>query len=581
MEISLINAIVHPCTQYALDVVAGRRVTGHMEMLACQRHLDDLARRDDAAFPWIFDEEKANRIYDWFKYCRHTEGQLAGESIELLPFQQFDLGCIFGWVGKETGIRRFEKAYIQVARKNGKSTEMSGIGLFLMCGDGEESPKVYCAAVDREQARIVFDGAKRMAYKSQDIKKRLKIRQAEINHISRGGRMMPLSKETQNKDGLNPSGAIIDEYHAHKTSEIFDLIWTAWGHRSQALMMIISTAGMDANNSPCFREYQLCKQIIDPASDIKNERYFVMIRELDPGDDEHDPANWIKANPLRAASPEGLAKLKDQHDEAFTSKDPSKIRTFRIKILNRWIYDSDASYMGEIMSEWDKLAVTPKEFAELTKGALCLVGLDLSKKIDLTGDGFIFALQDGRVAVTARGFIPEGAVVRHEQTDLIPYRDWAADGWVKITDGDVTDYDEIKTHVHDVELDYLWKVLEICYDPYNATHLANEMTKDGYVCVEIRQGVRTLSEPTKLFRELVAQGKIVHDGSPLLKWCVYNAKEVTDNNENIKITKKNVSDTNRVDLLTAILTGMVRLPALRDAGPVDISDEILNDEWGM
>lgn len=572
---------VHPTTQYALDVVTGKRVTGRLERLACQRHLNDLARQGTESFPWVFDEEKANRVFDWFSYCKHLEGPLAGSPIELEPFQKFDLGVIFGWVHKDTGFRRFEKAYIEEARKNGKSTIMSGVGLYLMCGDGEESPKVYCAAVDREQARIVFDGAKRMAFKSPDIKKRLRIRQAEINHISKGGRLMPLSRETQNKDGLNPSGAIIDEYHAHKTSEIYDLIWSAWGQRDQALLMVITTAGMDANNSPCFEEYEICKKIIDPESETVNERYFVMIRELDKDDDEHDPANWIKSNPLRAATPAGIARIQEQHDDAFSTKNPSKIRAFRIKNLNRWIYDSEASYMGEIMSDWDRLAVTREEFLELTRGMQCVTGWDLSKKIDLTGDGFIFNLPDGRLAVTARGFIPEGAVIRHEETDLVPYRDWAADNWVKITEGEVTDYDEMESHIYDVELDYKWKIFQIAYDPYNATGLATKMTKKGYVCVEIRQGVATLSEPTKLFRELVAQGKLVHDGSPLLKWCVFNAKEKSDTNENIKITKKNVSDTNRVDLLTAILNAMVLLPALRDAAPVDKSEQVLAEGWGM
>ena len=159
---------VHPCTQYALDVVEGRRVAGQTERLACQRHLDDLARQGSDDFPWVFDETRANRIYTWFRYCHHVEGPLAGKPIELLPFQQFDLGCIFGWVHRETGLRRFEKAYIQEARKNGKSTILAGVGLYLMAGDGEESPAVYCAAVDKEQARIIYraagDGAEKPGY---------------------------------------------------------------------------------------------------------------------------------------------------------------------------------------------------------------------------------------------------------------------------------------------------------------------------------------------------------------------------------------------------------------------------------
>lgn len=554
---------VHPVTQYALEAVQGLRVVGHSELLACQRHLDDLKRQATDGFPWVFDEEKANKIYRWFGYCHHIKGPLAGTPIELLPFEQFDLGSIFGWVHKDTRYRRFETAYIQEGRKNAKSTEAAGVADFLMCGDGEESPEVYCAAVDKDQARIVYKIAKDMAMKSPDIRKRLRIRNYEISHITRGGTMAPLSKETKNKDGLNPSGVIIDEYHAHPTSEIHDLLSSAWGQRAQALMMIITTAGVDAEKSPCFKEYELCKQILQRL--IINERYFVMIRELDPKDDEHDPKNWIKANPLRAATPEGLAILKEQHDAAFDSRDPDKIRTFRIKNLNKWVYDNDNGYIGEYLAGWDKLAVSRKKFKTLTHGMLCNVGFDLSKRIDLTADAFLFFLPDGRVAVTARGFIPEAGVVKHEKTDKVPYRDWAKDGWVTITDGDVTDYNEIRSHIADMELENDWKINEICYDPYNATHLATEMTTDGYICVEIRQGVQTLSEPTKLFRELVAQGKIVHDGSPLLKWCLGNAKEKIDSNENIKLTKENTNDTQRIDLLAAVINAMVRMTSLKES----------------
>lgn len=572
------SQVVHPCTQYALDVVEGRRVAGQLERLACQRHLNDLARQGTDGFPYVFDESLANRIYTWFSYCKHVEGPLAGKPIDLLPFQMFDLGCVFGWVHRETGYRRFEKAYDQRARKNGKSTELAGVGLYMMAGDGEESPAVYCAAVDREQARIVYRSAKAMAQKSPDIRKRLKIRDYEIGHMTRGGQMRALSKDTKNKDGLNPSCGIIDEYHAHPTSEIYDLLWSAWGQRAQALMYIITTAGFDVEQNPCHKEYEYCKQIVRGL--ITNERYFVIIRELDEGDDEHDPKNWIKANPLRASTPEMLKKLQDQHDEAFGSADPVKIRTFRVKNLNIWVYGAEDNYIGDLLPAWKELAVSREAFAELTKGRQCLVGADLSKKIDLTADGWLFALDDGRLAVSATGFMPQAGLEKHEKADDVQYRDWVADGWVIATEGQVTDYRAIETHIHDCELTHGWVVHEFCYDPYNATHFANELADQGYTCVEVRQGVRTLSEPTKLFRELIAQGRIVHDGSPVLTWCLANAVVEQDHNENIKLSKRNASDTKRIDLLAALINAMVRVQELRDASG-DISDDILSDEWGM
>lgn len=555
--------MMHAVTEYASEVADGRRVAGAAEVAACWRHLVDLGRQGVDGFEWVFDEDKADRIVRWFSYCRHVEGPLAGKTIDLLPFQVFDLGCLFGWVSAETGFRRFEKAYIQEARKNGKTAILSGVALYLMVGDLEESPSVYCAAVDRGQARILYRAAMSMARKSQDIRSRLKIRDYEIAHISRGGQMVALSKDTKNKDGLNPSGAVIDEYHAHPTSEIYDLLWSAWGQRSQALMTIITTAGMDVE-SPCHKEYEYCKEIL--AGQVVNERYFVMIRELDEGDDEHDPGAWIKANPLRAATGAGLARLREQHDEAFGSRDASKIRTFRVKNLNRWVHGDENSYMGAYLDEWDGCAVPRAEFERLTKGAAVTVGIDLSKKIDLTADGFVFALPDGRVGVCAHGFLPEEALEEHERSDKTAfYREWARDGWLTLTPGSVTDYAFIQSHIQDSELEREWHVHEVCFDPYQATHFANEMADMGYSMVEIRQGMLTLSEPTKLFRELVATGQLVHDGSPLLRWCVGNAQVVQDNNENIKVSKKFVNAGRRIDLLAAVLDALVRLQSLQEA----------------
>jgi phage terminase large subunit-like protein len=554
----------HPVTQYAIEAVEGKRTVGKSERLACERHLIDLKRQGSEVFPWVFDEGKANRIYTWFSHCKHVEGPKAGTPIELLPFQLFDLGNIFGWVHKDTGFRRFEKAYIQMARKNAKTTLLAGLALYLMAGDGEESPSVYCAAMDREQARILYRSSKAMALKSKDISKRLKVRNYAMSHLTRGGEMRALSADTGNKDGLNPSGVIIDEYHAHVTSEIYDLLWSAWGQRAQALMTIITTAGFDTDQNPCYKEYEYCKKVLTDV--LTNERYFIIIRELDEGDDEHDSDNWIKANPLRAATPEGVARLQEQHDEAFDSKDAVKIRNFRVKHLNIWVSESEDSYIGVYLDRWDGLGVSQSEFIELTRGLPCNVGIDLSKKIDLTAAGFIFCLPDDKLAVTAHGFIPSEGVSRHEKTDRIPYGAWAQDGWLTATEGDVTDYHRVQVHIQDAELANEWKVQEICFDPYNATHFANDMMTDGYTCIEVRQGVKTLSEPTKTFREMIAAGRIVHDGSPLLKWCIANAVTETDSNENIKLSKRNATDTKRIDLIAAVINAMVRLPALRENG---------------
>ncbi|MGA2490205.1 MAG: terminase TerL endonuclease subunit [Anaerolineales bacterium] len=553
--------MMHPCTQYAIDVVEGRRVVGKSEYLACKRHLDDLERQGSDVFPWVFDEARAERVYQFIGYCHHVEGELAGQPIVLEMFQKFDIGVMFGWIHKDSGERRFKKAYIQVARKNGKTAILAAVALYLMVGDDEMSPRVYCAAVDRGQARLMYDAAKSMADNSPDIAKRLIVRDYKISHAKRGGVLAPLSKETKNKDGLHPSGALVDEYHAHVTSEIYDLLSSAkGGHRKQPLMVIITTAGMDVE-SPCHHEYDYCKLILEDPS--INERYFVMIRELDPEDDEHDPAVWVKSNPLRVLIPRSLEELHEQHDEAFGSKDPAKIRTFRVKNLNIWQHGNEDTYMGDYIEQWDALGVPTDKFAEITKGKLCLVGVDLSKKVDLTADGFVFALDAERVAVCAHGFIPKEAIKRHEKTDKIPYTEWARGKWITATEGDITDYNRIQEHIAACKKEYGWEVHQLCYDPYNATHFATQLAEAGYTTVEIRQTMQNLNEPTKLFRDLVASGKLVHDGSPLLKWCVGNARQIVDTKENIMLSKRRAGDTRRIDLLAAIIDALRQLDELR------------------
>lgn len=604
----------HFTTTYAIECVEGKRNVGRMEMLACLRHLRDLARagqlskpiakrvekatgqpvpRRDPNFAYVFDTVQADFVaVDWFASINHVKGRMAGKPIVLIDSHRWEVSCVMGWVsrtdkikrgnGRSVGVRRFRKAFSTEARKNSKTTRGSVLELYFLVGDMEASPEVYCAAVDRMQARVLYNSAKEMAEKSRDLRSRLKIGKYEINHRTRGGIMVAFSGEIKNKDAFNPSCAFVDEYHAHATSELYDLLSSAQGQRAQPLLFTITTAGMDVE-SPCHKEYEYCKMILE--GQVENDHYFAMIRELDKDDDEHDPKNWEKSNPLLMADPITAQEFKDAHDEAFGSKDPAKIRTFRVKKLNIWVHGNENTYMGQYLipepgqtiSKWDQCAVSRERFLELTRGKLTISGLDLSKKIDLTASGNVFLLDDDVIAVTAHGYIPEAAVAKHEQLDKIPYGAWAKEGWLSITEGDVVDYRKVQDKIRDDEKDLGWKVHEIAYDPYNATHFAIEMAELGYITVEIAQWMKVLSEPTKMFREKVAAGKLIHDGSPLLRWAVGNAMQIVDTKENIMLSKKKAGDTRRIDPIACILTALVRLQSLKDG---DLSS-ILDDDWGM
>ena len=565
---------MHPTTQYAINVVYGDIKACKWEKLACTRHLTDLERQGSESFPFVFDESRADRIFAWFRVCRHVRGPFSGQPIELDNWQKFDLGCIFAWVHKDTGKRKYKTAYERVGRGNAKSTVMSGAVTYGMCADAlyppgheelakyEASPEIIVGAVDREQANIVWGDAREMAIASPGISQRLKIQKAAITHKTRGGKVRKLSKDSKNKDGGSPCFIIIDEYHAHPTSLIKDVTASGKGKRSQCLEFIITTAGEDAENSPCFKEDNICKKILE--GEIPNESYFVMIREIDDEDDPHDQKCWPKANPMfqnkNDYSEELFNTVKDEYDLAFGSGDPSKIRQWMIKRVNRFQSGAENKYFSGCMDKWKALAVSRKEFLELVKGRECYNGEDLSKCIDLTASGFVFRLDDGRYAVCAHGFMPKDTVTKHEHTDRLPYQYYADNGWCTITPGAVTDDREIKSYIHDMEFDQGWKMKELCCDPYGARQFMNEMGPDGegYQTVEIRQGFTSLSEPTKKLRELVLQGRVVHDGSPLLTQHLNNAIELKGEGELIKLSKKHKDDTQRIDLVAAIINALFR-----------------------
>lgn len=543
--------------------------------MACKRHLRDLERQGQPDFPYVFDETRANRIFGWFEeVCVHVEGVFSGEHIKLLPHQKFDLGNIFGWVHKDTGARRFKKAYKKVGRGNAKSAEMSAISNYVMCGDFyyppykpelrkiNGQPKVECAAVDRSQARIVLDNAKAMANASEEILKRLTVKTTYVEHKERKGHMRALSKDTKNKNGLNPDLVTIDEYHEHPSSFMVDVCYSSFGKKIQNLMVIITTAGIDAENNPCkVEEDSLCKPILEGL--IDDDTYFVIIREYDEGDDVHDFRLLTKANPMlqvKNAYSETLSeRIIKAHNEAYDSNIPEKIREYLTKRCNLWQAGSEDKYFSsELMQKFKEAAVTTDELKRLIEGRPSWNGDDLSKCEDLTASGFVHDLEDGRIAISVKGFIPQGAVSRHEKSDRVPYQSWAKDGYCEITPGEVTDIQYIERYIEDYHEENGLQLEEICCDPYNALQLMNNMSDKGYIAVEVRQGKPSLSEATKLFRKMAMEGKIVHDGNKLFLWCLGNAIQEQDSNENIKLSKKNASDTQRIDLIAAIINAMTR-----------------------
>jgi phage terminase large subunit-like protein len=547
---------------YCHDVLSGEIIACQKHKWACQRFLRDIKREGTEEFPYVFNEEKALRFLKWMTLFKHTKGKLAGQHIEPHPIQIFVFGNIYGWVHKDTGLRRFKKSYWQVARKNAKSQSLSCVGSYESSAFGENMAEVYIGATKTEQSRIVWNEIKAQIQGCDFLKGKYKIAYGKIEHLKSGSFIAALSKDAgKTGDGLNVQCGIIDEYHAHPTSEIYDVLVSGMGARPQPLMMIITTAGFELQH-PCYSvEYQYVSKILDPNNPIENDEYFVMINELDKDDDIKDERNWEKANPILCSYEEGIAYLRGELKAALDV--PEKMRNFLTKNMNVWVDMKDNGYMD--MSKWSACG---QDFdLSIIEGMECTVGVDLSAKIDLTSVGFEFK-KDGKYIVLSHSFMPEDTLDRKRKTDKVPYDLWVKQGWITTTPGAVVDYNFIKSYIKNFEQQYKVKIREICADPWNATQFMQDMEAEGYTVVEIRQGIQTLGGATKDFREQVYQGNVIHNNNPVLTWAISNAVTRQDANENIMLDKS--KSTERIDPIAAVLNAHVR--AMLRTEMVDINE---------
>ncbi|MED1305349.1 terminase [[Bacillus thuringiensis] serovar konkukian] len=556
---------------YCDDVLSGEVVACEKHKQSCKRFLRDIEREGSEDFPYVFNEEKALRFLKWMSLFKHTKGKLAGKRIEPHSIQIFVFSNIYGWVHRNTGLRRFKKAYWQVGRKNAKSQSLACVGSYEAMAFGENMSEVYIGATKAEQSKIVWNEIKAQMNGCEDLKGKFNIAYGKIQHSKTDSFISALSKDAgKSGDGLNVQCGIIDEYHAHTTSEIYDVLVSGSGARSNPLMMIITTAGFNLSN-PCYRvEYQYVSKILDPNIDIENEEYFVMVNELDKDDEITNPEVWEKANPILCSYEEGRSFLKGELQSALDV--PEKMRNYLTKNMNRWVDMKENGYMD--MQKWKDC----KETVELSdlKGMECTVGVDLSAKIDLTSVDFEFK-KDDKYIVISHSFMPEDTLHEKRKTDKVPYDLWIQQGWITTTPGAVVDYEFIKKHIKNMEKENKFKIKEICADPWNATQFMQDMEADGYTMVEIRQGMATLSGPTKDFREQVYQKKVIHNNNPVLNWAVSNAITKQDANENIMLDKSKTTE--RIDPIAAVINSHVR--CMLNSGEMDLNSYILSQDFSF
>ncbi|MCI5891804.1 MAG: terminase large subunit [Clostridiales bacterium] len=549
-------------TKYAKMVLAGEIAAGKLVRLACKRHLDDLKKSQRKSYPYRFDVELANLRIEFYNMCRHYKGDVAGQPIKPELWQCFVQGSVFGWVDKKTGKRRFREVYEQIAKKNGKSTDAATTGLYCMTVDGEAGAEVYSAATTRKQARIIFETARQMISASPELKTLYNSLTNNINVPQMASKFEPVSSEAETLDGLDIHCALVDELHAHKTRAVYDILKGGTAARSQPLIWVVTTAGYNLNGI-CKERYDYSVKVLEGS--VEDDTLFAYIAQIDEGDDPFDEKVWIKANPNLGVS----VKIDDLRRKANEAKEiHSAYNMFLCKHLNIWVNASE-SWMN--MQKWN---VSGKDIFPILKNKKCWVGVDLSSKLDLTSVVALFPLDNGYVAVLHHSFIPEATINEKERIDKVPYSAWVRDGYITAIPGETIEQSWIEDYI--MALSRKYKIQEVCYDPWSASEFAQHMDAEGFTCVEVRQGYRSLSEPMKDIERLVYDGKLIHLNDPVLKWAMSNVIATRDPADNIKPDK--AKSTKKIDPVVAMITGNAR--AMYN-NAIDLNDYIMRDDYIM
>ena len=555
---------------YSLQVINAEYGHCVKEKWACQRFLRDVEREDTDDFPYIFDDSKALRFLKWMTNFKHSKGPLAGQNIDPAPIQIFIFGNLYGWVHRDTGYRRFRTSYWQVARKNAKTQSNACVASYEASAFGEPYAEVYIGATKTEQAKILWNETM-IQINNSAFKNKFKKAYGKITHEKSGGFIQALSQEAgKTGDGFNPQAGLIDEYHAHKTSEIYEVLKSGQALRSQPLISIITTAGFDLSN-PCYtEEYAYVTKLLDPDSDVENDSYFAMVNELDEGDDIKDERNWIKANPIVATSKVGMKFLRDELKIALDV--PEKMRNFMTKNMNIWVDMPEAGYMD--MNKWDQCELENDDFDEFAQTANAYLGFDLSMTTDLTSIGLVLT-NGNEYRLKQVSFMPKDKFYERMAKDKVRFDIYRDRGELILTDGAIVDYTFVKAKI--LEWAKKYNVKEVCYDKWNAIQMVWDLEQEGLTMIEIEQGIRMLTDPTKKFREAVYEGKMKHSEDKLLRWAMSNARVVADASENIKITKNKSVD--RIDPVAASINAFAR--AMKDNMQINLEELILSDDWGL
>lgn len=554
---------------YANNIKLGNTVAGKKTRQMIRRFYKDYERIDKEDFPYYIDWMELVKVYHWAKLFKHRKGVLAGKPIELEDFQLFLLMNILCFKRKDTEYKRYREAYIQLARKNAKS-QLLAIMTSYVTFLSPESEEGYITGYAKDQSNLVYDEILAQIDAATLLSGTYNSSYNRIKVNKNGSIIKALSRESRRfGDGTNPSFVVVDEYHTHPTDEIVDVQRTGMMARPNPQIIYITTAGLNVE-SPCHSYYEYCSKILNPNLDTENDNIFVAIYEADAGDDISKFETWQKANPLLTTYEAGIESLKS--DLKMAQDQPEKMRAFLTKNMNLWVDHKEDGYMD--LSKWNKCYDANLEREEFMRNANIYIGIDLSSRLDLTSVGMV-AVYQGKFLVEQHSFVPETKFLERMSRDKVRYDLFEEQGLLSRTDGDSVDYSFVRDYVLSMTKKY--NVMEVCYDPWNSTHLANELTEQGCLMVEIPQRITHLSNPTKNFREFVYESKVLHTDDGLLRWALNNVVLKVDDQENIMISKSRSMD--RIDPIAAILNAFSR--AIYDDQMLDLNTYFMSDGFSL
>lgn len=518
--------------KYAKDVVSGKILTGRFVKLSCQLHLDN-HKRDDL----YFDAELVDKIVKFVEKCLcHWEGQWRGQPMLLSDWQKFVVQNIFGWKYKETDLRLYRSVYIEIARKNGKTTFASVIALICLLIDSEKTPQILVGANNEDQAKICTNSIGNILEISpafSDLIRRSEISIFKYAGKTRGvksvwggkdGSITAMSKEANTKDGFNPSLGIIDEYHEAKTDALLNVIRSGQGARKEPLLVVITTAGFNKNGVCYAKLRNMSIKALDKVEAA--ERHFSMIYEMDEEDDWEDETNWIKANPMIQDMDTLIPFLKTEIGVAKSEGGTSEVN-FKTKNLNMWTNSAETWISAEDWADQQEKVSDLRYYP-------CYGGMDLASTRDLTAYSLIFDCET-HYHLKTWYWLPEERLMERVKEGYV-YDQWVNEGWIRLTSGNVTDYDEVEQDIKEINSQYNFQNFN--YDRHFAYTLVSNLEEIGFKGNPFSQTFGEMNVPTTEFEKFVFQDRITHDGNPVTKWMLSNVEILRDTRGLIKVSKK-------------------------------------------